>query len=173
MPPKAATKDNRDLARLAARLGHEFRQPDFLRLALTHASATRGARADVTSYERLEFLGDRVLGLIVADLLFARFPDEAEGALARRLAALVRKETLTEVAAELELGRHIVFGPGETEAGGAETPSVLADVCEAVIGAIYLDGGLKAAWDFVASHWTPYLEADTIPPQDAKTALQE
>lgn len=173
MPPGAAVRDTGDLSGLAARLGYAFRQPDLLRRALTHASATRGARADVTSYERLEFLGDRVLGLIVADLLFARFPEEAEGALARRLAALVRKETLAEVAAALDLGRDIVFGPGETEAGGAETPSVLSDACEAVIGAIYLDGGLKAAWDFVTAHWEPYLEVDRVPPQDAKTALQE
>jgi ribonuclease-3 len=115
-------------------------------------SATRGASGNLISYERLEFLGDRVLGLIIAKLLFQRFPAEPEGDLARRLAALVRKETL---------------------AGGAENPSVLADACEAVIGALYLDGGLAAAERFVLSYWTPFLEAEDTPPQDAKTALQE
>ena len=162
-----------ELARLGARLGHAFANVALLRCALTHASATRGAGGGPTSYERLEFLGDRVLGLIIARLLFSRFPEEAEGDLARRLAALVRKQTLADVAGELGLGRYIDFGPGEQEAGGAENPSMLADACEAVIGALYLDGGLEAAERFVLPHWTPYLEAERRPPQDAKTALQE
>jgi ribonuclease III len=160
-------------ARLTARLGHEFHDFALLRCALTHASAMRGLARDQISYERLEFLGDRVLGLIIAKLLFQRFPEEPEGDLARRLAALVRKETLTEVAGELSLGRYIDFGPGEQEGSGAENPSVLADACEAVIGALYLDGGLTAAERFVVPYWTPYLEAEATPPQDAKTALQE
>jgi len=159
--------------RLTAQLGHEFQDTALLRCALTHASATRGSGGDLISYERLEFLGDRVLGLIIAKLLFLRFPGEAEGDLARRLAALVRKETLADVAGEIELGGHIDFGPGEQEGGGADNPSVLADACEAVIGALYLDGGLSAAERFVLPYWTPYLEAEDTPPQDAKTALQE
>ena len=169
--PKAA--NGADLGELAGRLGHDFRDPALLRCALTHASATRGPAGDLLSYERLEFLGDRVLGVIIAKLLFERFPAEPEGDLARRLAALVRKETLAQVAAGLDLGRHIDFGPGEQDGGGAENPSVLADACEAVIGALYLDGGLAAAEGFVLPHWTPYLEAEDRPPQDAKTALQE
>lgn len=164
---------SRNLGQLIARLGHEFQDGALLRCALTHASATRGPGGDLISYERLEFFGDRVLGLIIAKLLFLRFPEEPEGDLARRLAALVRKETLAEVAGEIELGRSINFGPGEQEGGGAENPSVLADACEAVIGALYLDGGLTAAEGFVLPYWTPYLEADDTPPQDAKTALQE
>ncbi len=175
--PNAARGDrassSRNLGPLIAQLGHEFQDAALLRCALTHASATRGSGGDLISYERLEFLGDRVLGLIIAKLLFVRFPQEPEGDLARRLAALVRKATLAEVAAELELGRCIDFGPGEQEGGGAENPSVLADACEAVIGALYLDGGLTAAERFVVPYWTPYLEADDTPPQDAKTALQE
>ena len=163
---------SRNLGRLKAQLGHEFEDAELLRCALTHASATRGPGGDLISYERLEFLGDRVLGLIIAKLLFLRFPGEPEGDLARRLAALVRKETLADVAVGLELGRHIDFGPGEQE-GGAETPSVLADACEAVIGALYLDGGLSVAERFVLPYWTPYLEAEETPPLDAKTALQE
>ena len=161
------------LQQLTALLGHEFRDTALLRCALTHASATRGPGGNLISYERLEFLGDRVLGLIIAKLVFQRFPDEREGDLARRLAALVRKDTLAEVAAALDLGRLIDFGPGEQEGGGAENPSVLADACEAVIGALYLDGGLTAAERFVLPYWTPYLESEDRPPQDAKTALQE
>ncbi len=159
--------------RLTDQLGHTFDDFALLRCALTHASATRGPARDQISYERLEFLGDRVLGLIIATLLFQRFPAEPEGDLARRLAALVRKETLAEVAGELALGRYIDFGPGELEGSSAENPSVLADACEAVIGALYLDGGLTAAERFVVPYWTPYLEAEENPPQDAKTALQE
>lgn len=162
-----------DLGGLSARLGHDFQDVKLLRRALTHASATRGSGGEPISYERLEFLGDRVLGLIVAKLLFLRFPGEPEGDLARRLAALVRKETLAEVAGALDLGRYIEFGPGEQEGGGADNPSVLADACEAVIGALYLDGGLTAAERFVLPYWTPFLEAEHRPPLDAKTALQE
>ena len=162
----------RDFGSLTDRLGHEFHDPGLLRRALTHASATRGHGSDLINYERLEFLGDRVLGLIIARLLFLRFPDEPEGDLARRLAALVRKETLADVAGELDLGQVMDFGPAEQD-GGADNPSVLADACEAVIGALYLDGGLIAAERFVLPFWTPHLEAEDTPPQDAKTALQE
>lgn len=171
--PGAVATKGRNLARLTARLGHEFHDATLLRCALTHASATRGPARDQISYERLEFLGDRVLGLVIARLLFQRFPAEPEGDLARRLAALVRKETLAEVAGQLALGRYIDFGPGEIDGSSAENPSVLADACEAVIGALYLDGGLTAAERFVVPYWTPYLEAEHRPPQDAKTALQE
>jgi len=171
--PGAVATKGRNLARLTARLGHEFHDATLLRCALTHASATRGPARDQISYERLEFLGDRVLGLVIARLLFQRFPAEPEGDLARRLAALVRKETLAEVAGQIALGRYIDFGPGEIDGSSAENPSVLADACEAVIGALYLDGGLTAAERFVVPYWTPYLEAEHRPPQDAKTALQE
>jgi ribonuclease-3 len=114
-----------------------------------------------------------VLALIISDLLLARFPQEAEGALARRLSALVRRETLAEVAAGIELGEHLIFAKSEQEAGASANPALLANACEAVIGALYLDGGLAAARDFVLPLWTPLLEAEQIPPQDAKTALQE
>lgn len=172
-PGDLAANTGRQLGRLTALLGHHFHDAALLRRALTHASAVRGAGAPPLSYERLEFLGDRVLGLIIARLLFSRFPEEAEGDLARRLAALVRKDTLADVAGKLELGGYIDFGPGEQEGGGAENPSMLADACEAVIGALFLDGGLSAAEGFVVPYWTPYLEAEPAPPQDAKTALQE
>ncbi len=162
-----------DLDRLAARLGHRFAHPEILAQALTHPSAAnRRGRTD-DSYERLEFLGDRVLGLIVADLLLRRFPEENEGALALRHAALVRRETLAEVAQALGLGPELRLAKGEETAGERENPSLLADACEAVIGALYLDGGLDVARALIELHWTPILEAALRPPQDAKTALQE
>ncbi len=174
MPRGRARRDQPDLTRLVGAIGYDFHQPALLRQALTHPSATHGRHgAESDNYERLEFLGDRVLGLIVADCLLARVPAESEGSLARRLAALVRRETLAEVAGEIGLGDHLILGPGEVEAGSHENASLLADACEAVIGALYLDAGLEAARAFVVARWTPHLEADLTPPQDAKTALQE
>jgi len=121
----------------------------------------------------LEFLGDRVLGLIVADLLFQRFPQEAEGALAKRHASLVRGEALAAVAQEIGLPRALILAPNEADSGLHNSPAALANACEAVIAALYLDGGLDAARRFVAAHWTAMIEADEEPPRDAKTSLQE
>ena len=162
-----------DWLRLADRLGHRFARPELLVRALTHPSAAhrRGARED--SYERLEFLGDRVLGLIVADLLLRRFPEENEGELALRHAGLVRRETLAQIAEELDLGSHLRLAKGEAAAGERDNPAILADSCEAVISAVYLDGGLDAARALVEPLWTPLLEAALEPPRDAKTILQE
>ncbi|MDX9860939.1 MAG: ribonuclease III [Rhodospirillales bacterium] len=150
-------------------LGHRFSRPELLREALSHSSAA----GPPVSYQRLEFLGDRVLGLVVARLLFDRFSGESEGHLARRHAELVRKESLARVAVGLGLGRHIRLSRGEEEAGGRDNPAILADVCEAVIAAIFLDGGFEAAADFVGRHWAALMEEDVTPPKDAKTALQE
>jgi ribonuclease-3 len=158
---------------LARKIGRAFNDPTLLRQALTHASVAGARKAEVASNERLEFLGDRVLGLIVADMLLARFPEEPEGALARRHAFLVSREALAEVARALGLGGFLWVSKGEAESGGRENPAMLADVCEAVIGALYLDGGLEAARAFVAPRWQPLLTQDRKPPQDAKTALQE
>jgi ribonuclease III len=165
---------NQAAVALAAVLDHQFSRPELLREALTHSSA-RGKRGrDPRGYERLEFLGDRVLGLIVAELLFRRFPKEAEGALTRRHTALVRAEALTEVAKAAGLGDHIVLSRGEDAAGARANPSVLADICEAVIAALYLDGGLPAAAKFVERWWQPQLQAlGVAPPRDPKTTLQE
>ena len=159
-------------APLVEALGHSFERPELLAEALTHPSARsrRGARR---GYERLEFLGDRVLGLIIADLLWRRFPEEAEGALTRRHTGLVRREALTEVAKKIGLGEHIIVSVGEETAGARANPSVLADVCEAVIAALYLDGGLPAASRFVERWWEPKLAKLGAPPRDPKTALQE
>ena len=158
---------------LIGALGHRFRQPDLLLRALTHASVARTREGRRRSNERLEFLGDRVLGLVVADVLLERFPDEDEGALARRHAELVRRETLARVAEAIDIAGHIVMSHGEEDAGGRQNPSLLADTCEAVIAALYLDGGLPAAAGFIRRHWQGLVEEDPMPPKDAKTALQE
>ena len=159
---------------LAQKLQHDFSDLELLRRALTHPSAAGKRKAGTPdSYERLEFLGDRVLGLIVADLLLRRFPKESEGALARRHTALVRRETLADVAGDLGISLHLRLAKGEDEAGERENPAILADACEAVIGALYLDGGLEVARRMVEKALEPYLSSATKPPQDAKTALQE
>lgn len=154
-------------------LGHRFANPALLNEALTHPSVGGVSRKAVgKGYERLEFLGDRVLGLIVAEWLLERFPKEQEGALARRLTALVRAEALVVVAGHIGLGAHLRLAPGEQI--GAVKPAILADACEAVIGALYLDGGLPAAATFIRRHWDAALEgAKASPPQDPKTGLQE
>lgn len=155
---------------LPALLLHRFENSKILQRALTHGSAAAHASE---SYERLEFLGDRVLSLVVVDMLFEQFPDEAEGELARRSAALVRRETLADVASDIGLGDHIVMSASEAAAGGRENPSLLADVCESVIGALYLDGGLPAAATFIREHWRERMKSPDRPPLDSKTALQE
>lgn len=160
------------LEALCACLGHDFAAPARLQEALTHPSR-RAESGDGVSYERLEFLGDRVLGLIVAELLFERYPDENEGTLARRFAALVSGETLAQVAGALELGDYLCLAKSESAAGGSANPANLANLCEALIGALYLDGGLAAAAAFVRREWAGRLAAPGAPPRDAKTALQE
>tara|TARA_R110002072_G_scaffold227695_1_gene384522 strand:- start:1138 stop:1827 length:690 start_codon:yes stop_codon:yes gene_type:complete len=150
-------------------LGYSFTDRNRLHLALTHSSLKQ-SRTD-PSYERLEFLGDRVLGLVIAELMLERFPDAAEGKLAPRLAALVSGATLADVARSLDLGAYILMTDGEAAAGTNARKSVLADCCEAVIGALYLDGGLAAAGEFIRRVWEPLIE--DVEPRVAKTELQE
>lgn len=158
------------LGELEAILDYEFLEPGILLRAVTHASA---APEVWNAYERLEFLGDRVLGLIVADQLLDRFPREREGEIARRHVQLVRKETLAEVARLLGIGQFLQLSRGEEEAGARDSESILADVMEAILAALYQDGGLEIARRFVLKHWNPLLEADLEPPRDPKTTLQE
>jgi ribonuclease III len=162
-----------DLEPLLARLGHRFATPTLLGEALTHPSASGRRGSKRRSYERLEFLGDRVLGLVVAEMLWSRFPDAAEGELTRRHTSLVRREALIDVARKLELGRFLILSSGEAQAGTREQPSVLADSCEAVIAALYLDGGLEVARAFVRRHWEDMIESDGTAARDPKTELQE
>jgi ribonuclease-3 len=130
-----------DLGTLESLLGHKFNQPQLLHQSLLHSSMAHSRAARMLSNERLEFLGDRVLGLVVADMLFKRFPEGEEGALSRRLVALVRRESLAAVGRTIGLKNHIQMSHGEEESGGRENPGLLADACEAVIAALYLDGG--------------------------------
>jgi ribonuclease-3 len=160
-------------AELEQTIGYRFADPALLREALTHSSAIAHGRRGQRSNERLEFLGDRVLGLAVADLLMVRFPGESEGALTKRHAGLVCRETLAEIALELDLGRFLVLGRSEEEAGGRARPATLANGLEALIGAVYLDGGLAPAERLIELRWGPRLAAMLTPPRDAKTALQE
>lgn len=164
---------DRVLAQLQERLGHRFDNAALLERALTHPSVSADRDHRGGDYERLEFLGDRVLGLVVAEMIFARFPHEAEGQLARRQAKLVAKETLASVAEDLGLGRVIRLAMGEDEQQGRSNPGLLCDVCEAVIAALYLDGGLPAAKRFIEEAWTARIEEDLLPPSDPKTELQE
>ena len=150
-------------------LGHRFARPALLALALRHPSA--GTQAG--SNQRLEFLGDRVLGMVVAAMLYEAFPHEAEGALSQRYSALVRREALEGVARSLALGDRLTLSRSEGASGGRDNPANLADACEAVIGALYVDGGLEAAERFIRRHWAPAMNADPEPPRDPKTQLQE
>jgi ribonuclease-3 len=155
------------------RIGYRFADKALLREALTHSSATGPGGRTRRSNERLEFLGDRVLGLVIAEALFTRFPGEGEGALSQRHAGLVRRETLAEVAAELGIGDWLVLARSEEEGGGRSNPAILADALEAVIGALHLDGGLSAAAAFIGAHWEQRLAEMRGPPRDPKTILQE
>lgn len=161
--------DTSRLTTAARVLNHEFTRPVLLEEALTHSSAKTGRR----DFERLEFLGDRVLGLIVADMLLACFPGEEEGPLAKRFAALVRRRALADVAARLDIGSLIQLSKGEEDSGGRRNPSLLADALEALLGALYLDGGLAPAERFIRLHWTDLMTSTDSPPEDSKTRLQE
>ena len=160
-------------------IGYGFAQRELLQEALTHPSALvaerrgRSRKLAGRGYERLEFLGDRVLGLVVAELLWRRFEDEPEGDLTRRHTHLVRREALARVAKAIELGPHLVLSRAEAAAGAAGNPGILADACEALIAAIYVDGGFAAASSFVRRFWEPLIDEMEEPPRDPKTALQE
>jgi ribonuclease III len=158
-----------EVAALEDRIGYRFTDRELLARALTHVSFTKGR----TSYQRLEFLGDRVLGLAVAENLFAAFPEAPEGELSRRLSDLVRAETCAEVALAWDVGPHLHLGAGELLAGGRQNRTILADVCEAMIGAVFLDGGYEAAKALVARAFDQRLRAAREPARDPKTALQE
>jgi ribonuclease-3 len=157
---------------LAERIGYSFADEALLDRALTHISALSG-KSRSGSYQRLEFLGDRVLGLVISDMLFRAFPRADEGELSKRLADLVRKETCAEVARAMEIGAALKLGSSESNSGGRRRTAILADVCEALVGAVYLDGGYQAAMELVERFWSERMHALKRPPRDAKTALQE
>jgi ribonuclease-3 len=154
-------------------LGHRFSRPELAREALTHRSALQGRGRSRGSNERLEFVGDRVLGLVMAEWLAERFPREQEGDLGRRLAHLVSQPVLAAVADDIELSQAIAVAPGEARAGVKRRATVLADALEAAIGAVYYDAGLDGARMVVRRAWEATMAALAEPPKDAKTSLQE
>ena len=159
------------LTPLQRTLGHKFRDKTLLRRALTHASARAGEC--VEDNERLEFLGDRVLGLAIAELLWQSLPDAAEGELARQFNRLVQREACAEVAGDMQLAGCLVLSGSELKGGGRGKSSILADACEAVLGAVFLDAGFEAARKVVSKFWLPRLSLGLEAPRDPKTALQE
>ncbi|MCE1236974.1 MAG: ribonuclease III [Hyphomicrobiales bacterium] len=163
-------KRSLSLDEVEERLAHRFADRALLERALTHTS---GAPSAIDSYQRLEFLGDRVLGMAVADMVYRGYPQADEGELARRLNALVKRETCAEVARELGLGAAIRLGVGEAQSGGRAKAAILADVMEAVIAAIHLDAGFETARAFVERLWVERMTTARGPLRDAKTTLQE
>jgi ribonuclease III len=169
-PAPSLTKELRAACEEA--IGHKFKDGDLLDRAMTHRSATQG-KAVEWSNERLEFLGDRVLGLVIVEALMERFPASREGDLAPRLNSLVSRETCAVIGAELGLGKFLIVDRSERSTGGANKPSLLANAAEAVIGAVYTDAGLPAARKFILKHWVDKLKAAAEKPRDPKSALQE
>ncbi len=160
---------NKRIETLKKLLGYTFTDPALLQRALTHRSYS------TAHYERLEFLGDSVLGCIIARHLFATYPQLSEGDLSRARSNLVKEDTLMRLAQQLDLGNHLYLGEGERKSGGHNRPSILADAMEALIGAVLLDGGFDAAEKFVLSRYIPYLkQVDLLTlGKDPKTLLQE
>lgn len=153
-------------------LGHRFARPDLPREAMTHRSAASG-KGSHGSNERLEFIGDRVLGLVMAEWLAERYPTEQEGDLGRRLAHLVSQPVLAVVAEAIGLQSALSVSTGEAKAGIKQRATVLADALEAALGALYLDGGLEPARTFIRQAWGQAMTEQAEPPKDAKSALQE
>ena len=175
---KPVKKARRPSAKAAAkiieqRIGHTFADPALLATAFTHVSALKSARSRADSYQRLDFLGDHVLGLIVSDMLYRAFPKADEGELSKRLADLVRREACADVAKSLGLDEAIKLGSVGAGASARLRNSVLGDICEAVIGAVFLDGGYAAASQFVERNWTERMRKPVRPLRDPKTVLQE
>ncbi|MGO4570964.1 ribonuclease III [Microvirga sp. 2TAF3] len=156
--------------KLQDKLGYSFERSELLVEALTHVSAP-GAGGQ--SYQRLEFLGDRVLGLVIAEMLYAVFPRAPEGELSRRLAELVRRESCAEVAISWDVGPYLKLGSGEAQSGERRNEAILADVCEAIIGAVFLDGGYEPAKALIERSFKELLNAPRRPLRDPKSALQE
>ena len=171
---KEPRRRRRNTGEFEERIGHHFKDPALLEQALTHVSAlARVRQRGGSSYQRLEFLGDHVLGLIVSDMLFRNFPRADEGELSRRLADLVRKEACADVGRTIGLGEAIRLGASESNAGGRDRTAILADVCEALIGAVYVDGGYEAAAALIGRLWEERMRSPVRPLRDAKTILQE
>jgi ribonuclease-3 len=153
-------------------LGHKFRRKALLEQALTHASA-RDGNDQASDNERLEFLGDRVLGLVIAEVICEQFPRASEGDLARRFNRLVRRETCAAVANEIGLGPHLIMSVSEHGSGGRAKSNILADACEALLGGLYLDAGFEKTRDVIRALWSDQIDGVSAVRADPKTALQE
>lgn len=162
-----------NLSQLEEALGYAFKNRALLERALTHVSALSSQDERTNSYQRLEFLGDRVLGLVMSDLLVKTFTDIEEGELSRRLADLVRRETCTEISLNWGVGAFLRLGVGEVHSGGRKNTAILADAAESIIGAVFLDGGFEAAQSVVIPAFEKRMLAPVRPLRDAKTTLQE
>lgn len=164
------TKEQREVCEEA--IGYRFKDDELLNRAMTHRSAAQG-KAVEWSNERLEFLGDRVLGLVIVETLMERFPATREGELAPRLNALVSRDACAVIGAELGLGQFLIVDKSERATGGAEKRSLLANAAEAVIGAIYTDAGLEKSRKFILKAWATLLKGSAEKPRDPKSSLQE
>ena len=158
---------------LEKKLGYTFQDKSLLENALTHSSCANESKGRLQSNERLEFLGDSILGMVVADHLYRNHPDLPEGELTRTRAALVCEESLVEVAAELNLGEYLRLGKGEESGGGRHRPSIQADAVEAVLAAVYLDGGIGSARKIIQRYILCREIEGLNSSRDYKTALQE
>ena len=170
-PRRKALRQAASQTALEAAIDYRFKNAALLDHALTHVSATTGDRSG--SYQRLEFLGDHVLGLVISDMLFRTFPKADEGEMSRRLADLVRRESCADVARAIDLGTALKLGASESNAGGRVRTAILADVCEALIGAVFLDGGYAAGAAMIERLWGERMRAPVRPLRDPKTVLQE
>ncbi len=168
---RKSAKD-KERAALEERIGYKFADKDLLERALTHISALSGGNRNA-SYQRLEFLGDHVLGLVISDMLYKAFPRGNEGELSRRLSDLVRKETCADVARAMEVGPALKLGNSESHAGGRLRDNILGDACESLVGAVFLDGGYVAAEALVKQFWQERMLKPPRPLRDPKTMLQE
>jgi ribonuclease-3 len=169
---RSARKRGEAASALEKTIGYKFKDRDLLERSLTHISAIAGGNRG-NSYQRLEFLGDHVLGLIISDMLFRSFPKADEGELSRRLADLVRREACADVARAIELGVALRLGSSENNAGGRTRIAILADVCESLVGAVFVDGGYEAAVNLVGQLWGERMRTPVRPLRDPKTILQE
>ncbi|WP_417317551.1 ribonuclease III [Emcibacter sp.] len=149
-------------------LKYEFRDEDLLRQALTHPSLE-----GPVSYQRLEFVGDRVLGLLIAEWIYERYPHVDEGGMASRHTNLVRRETCAEAAEKMGLAEYILMAKSTEDTGGRRRATILGDVCEALLGAMYLEGGLDVCRKLIRTHWKDFIDQDGLAVRDAKTRLQE
>ncbi|MDV6329259.1 ribonuclease III [Asticcacaulis sp. 201] len=172
-PSKESNLRLKAIDALQRNLGYRFQKPELLELALTHASVAEGARK-MADNERLEFLGDRVLGLMIAETLMEVLPEATEGELSRRFHTLVSRETCADIARHLELGAAIRLAAGETKSGGRANPTILGDACEALMAAVYIDGGYAAVLTCFKPLWAAAIHASgDVWRSNPKSFLQE